>query len=299
MMPFDHRVAATSRTNTRAGRNRAATARQGRGRRLLAAVAAAVAGTVVFAVLTNGGQRARTVESLLPSIDAAAQWAGLGIDQVSVSGHRFTPDGDVFDALDLPHQRSLLGFDSAAAKARIEKLAWVARAELTRDYPGRLDVRIAERKAFAVWRTGEREMLIDNSGRVLQPVPTGSVTNLPRVEGETAEREAPSLLVLVARTPELAQRFARGVRVGGRRWALYLHGGTRIELPSEGETLVLDELAASGALEKLLAGPASVIDLRARGRIAVRPVPRSELPVERVSQAAPPHMLRDGPGAQQ
>lgn len=260
------------------------------------ALAAALAGSVVFAVLTNGGRQARTVDTLLPSLDETAAWFGLGIEQVAVTGHRFTPDGDIFDALQLDRERRLVGFDSAAAKARIEKLPWVARAEIKRDFPGRLDIRISERSAFAVWRMGDAEALIDDSGRVLQRVPLGSHTNLPRVEGETAEREAPGLLTLVARTPALAQSFARAERIGGRRWALHLVNGTRIELPSEGETLVLDELAASGALDKLLLAGPSVIDLRAKGRIAARAVPESQQNHRRVTDLVAQPSLRNGPG---
>lgn len=276
---------------------RRAAEQHGRRHRGAVALAAALVGTVVFAVLTNGGERARNVESLLPSLDEAAAWLGLGVDQVAVTGHRFTPDGDIFDALQLDRERRLVGFDIDAAKARIEKLAWVARADISRDYPGRVDIRIRERTAFAVWRMGEHEALIDETGRVLQRVPLGSVGNLPRVEGETAEREAPGLLALVSRTPVLAQSFARGERIGGRRWALHLVNGTRIELPSEGEALVLDELATSGALDRLLAGGPSIIDLRAKGRIATRAVPESEQHHRRVSDLDARPSLRNGPGA--
>lgn len=273
-----------SRTATRSTSGRA---------RWLVAGCAAIAGTVVFAVLTNGGHNARSVETLLPSLDAAAQWVGLGLDQVSITGHRFTPDGDIFDALALDRQRRLVGFDVDAARAHIEKLPWVLSAELTREYPGRLDIRITERAAFAVWRLGEREMLIDQSGRVLQAVPPGSVTSLPRVAGETADREAGALLALVGRTPSLAQALTLGKRIGGRRWALHLADGSRIELPSEGEALALDDLTGNGRLEQILARGPHIVDLRAKGRIAVRPLPHDER-ANRVSNLAAPVPLHVG-----
>ena len=178
-------------------------------RRRIGAPLAALLGVAVFIVATKGGREARTAESLLPSLDVTASWLGLGVDQVSLTGHRFTPDGDIFDALQLDRQRMLIGFDTAGARARIEKLAWVASVDIVRDYPGRLDVRVTERKPFAVWSKGEREFLIDRTGRVLQAVPAGSVANLPRLAGEGAEREAGMLLALVGRHPPLAERFAR------------------------------------------------------------------------------------------
>ncbi|MBL8565425.1 MAG: FtsQ-type POTRA domain-containing protein [Hyphomicrobiaceae bacterium] len=231
---------------------------------------AALLGVAVFIVATKGGREARTAESLLPSLDVTASWLGLGVDQVSLTGHRFTPDGDIFDALQLDRQRLLIGFDTAGARARIEKLAWVASVDIVRDYPGRIDVRVTERTPFAVWRKGEREFLIDRTGRVLQAVPMGSVANLPRLAGDGAEHEAGTLLTLVGRHPGLAQRFASAERVGGRRWRIVTNNGTRLELPAEGEAMALETLAASGELDRILAGGSSVVDLRAKGRIAVR-----------------------------
>lgn len=236
----------------------------------LAPPLAALAGIIVFSVLTDGGRDARSAESMLPSLDIAAGWLGLGVDQVSLTGHRFTPDGDIFDALQLDRQRLLVGFDTAGARARIERLPWIASVEIVRDFPGRLDVKVVERVPYALWRNGEREHLVDRSGRVLQAVARGSIANLPRIAGDGAEREAETLLTLVARHAPLAARYDHGERVGGRRWRLHLAGGSRIELPAEGEALALDELAASGALERLATGPAQVVDLRAKGRVAVR-----------------------------
>ena len=67
-----------------------------------------------------------------PEVDEVLYWTGLRIDQVTVSGQRFTPDADVFDALDLLNVRSLLSIDSAAARERIERLPWIATATINR-----------------------------------------------------------------------------------------------------------------------------------------------------------------------
>lgn len=234
---------------------------------------AALAGGLFFAVFTDGGRAARSTPHLFPPLGVAARWLGLGIEQIALTGHRFTLDGDVYDALELDRQRLLTSFDTAAARHRIEKLPWVDSVEITRDFPGRLGVRISERKPYAVWRHDGREHLIDQTGRVLQAVPAGSVAGLPRVAGQGADREAAALLALVAGHSSLAKAFAEAELVGARRWRIVTSAGTRFELPAEGGALVLDALAANGELERLLALAAPhVVDLRAKGRVAVRPL---------------------------
>jgi len=236
-------------------------------------LATAACGGLVFASMTDGGRHARDLRLAMPELETLARAAGLGLDQVSVSGQRFTPDADVFDALQLDRNQLLLGFDSAAARRRIESLPWVLSAELTRVLPGRLEIAIRERQAYATWDRGPDEVMVDRTGRILQRIPKGSVQGLPHVKGEDAGPEAPGLMTLIARYPAITASFAGAERVGGRRWRVSLTNGSEIELPADGEALVLDRLAAQGELLEIAQGSPRIVDLRASGRIAVRPAP--------------------------
>jgi len=232
--------------------------------------AACVAGAAYIAMQDE--RLAGQARSVLPERDGVAAPLGLGIDQVALFGHRFTFDGDVFDALDLGNVRSFLSFDAKAAKARIERLPWIATAELTRVYPGRLDVRVTERKAFAIWTRGDRQYLIDDTGRTLSATSGSSLPDLPRVAGEGAATEAKALFELLAGFPDVAKRLAKAERVGERRWNLDLNDGIMLKLPADGEARVLAELAHNDELRRLAATANTVIDFRAPGRAAVRPV---------------------------
>ena len=136
---------------------------------------------------------------------------------------------DVFDALDLANVRSIASFDAAAVQARLERLPWIATAELTRVYPDRLDVRIAERKPFAVWARGDRSYLIDATGRVLSAV---SATSAPICRRSRARAPPPrprSCWRSSQRYPSLS-RAARGGGAG-RRAALDA-ASSRVASPS-------------------------------------------------------------------
>lgn len=231
---------------------------------------AALAGAFAYTVLTDAGRNARGSDPVLPNVEAAAAMAGLGVDQVAVTGHKFTPDGDIFEALDLAHARSFVSFDAKAAQERIEDLPWVQRAEIVRAFPGRLDVKVTERKPWAVWRRAAGDFLIDDSGRVLAAVKAGSASGLPRFSGEGAAKEAPELMKILAHYPDVAREFEEAERVGERRWTLKLKGSMTLILPPEREAQALSLYASDRAVKALTTGGGYAVDLRGANKITVR-----------------------------
>lgn len=231
---------------------------------------AGVAGTLAFSALTNVGGGSRETPWSPPTIDALAARAGLGLDQVSVSGHRFTPDADILDALDLAHVRSHAGLDVRTIRERIERLPWVRTAAITRALPDRLDIRILERTPYAVWSFGGRDILVDDTGRRLGPAPPGAFEHLPRVAGPGAGEEARSLFSALDGFPDVAARLTQAERVGERRWSITLAGSTIVHLPAHGIEQALAGLVAGPPGARLLDRPLAMIDLRAQGRVVVR-----------------------------
>jgi cell division protein FtsQ len=233
-------------------------------------VGALAAATAAAVLVLLSGKPAPPIQPALAEIERVLDAAGLGLTQISLTGQRFTPDSDVFDAVDLASTPTLLSFDSRAAQARIERLAWVERASIERVFPDRIEVHITERTPAAVWQRGTRHYLIDTSGRVLAAVAGNAMLSLPRVAGEGAAAEAARLHSLLAGNPELMRRVEVAERIGERRWNLRLAGGGVIELPADG----VAELEALGRAERLIAAGAHVgaseIDLRVPGRALLR-----------------------------
>jgi cell division protein FtsQ len=220
-----------------------------------------------FFVLAGGQRSVGRSTVVVAELERWLELAGFGLQQASVTGYRFTPDGDIFDAIDLRRARTMLTFDSRAAQERIERLPWVDKASIERVLPDRLEVRITERTPFAVWSLGDRNLLIDRSGRELGPALQGSMPALPRIAGEGAPEAAAALFALLAAHPDIKRRVVVAERVGNRRWTLRLAGGGSIALPADGASEALARATALGA-----AHPARVseIDLRVAGRTLVR-----------------------------
>lgn len=197
--------------------------------------------------------------------------AGFGIDQVNVSGQHYAADSDVFDALDLPNVKTFAAFDSEAALKRIERISWVETAQITRVYPGTLDVVVHERVPAFIWRRGETNYLVDATGRTLGPMPAASAWNLPRVVGEGADGEAMLMLAAVRQYPRIEREYAYGERVAERRWRIVLKNGAVLDLAADREIEGLEQIVNTRAAVPALTGKPMIIDVRTPGRIAMRP----------------------------
>jgi cell division protein FtsQ len=230
-------------------------------------LALAAVGVIAFLVFAGLARPLNSPAPALAEIERIIELAGFGLTQVSVTGHRYTPDSDILDAVGLDSARTMLSFDSRTAQDRIERLPWVERASIERVLPGGLEVRVSERSPFAVWRLGNRNFLIDKFGRILTGVPKDAMPSLPRVAGEGAATDAARLLALLAGHPQLMARVDVAERVGGRRWMLLLADGGIVQLPAHGEAEALGRaLRVAGAR-----GPeASEIDVRVAERTLVR-----------------------------
>jgi cell division protein FtsQ len=213
-------------------------------------------------------------EPLLVRLDRLAGDIGLGLDQVEISGHRFASDSEILDAVDLQRVRSFVAFDPIATRQRIERLPWIDTAVVERVLPDRLIVKVRERRPFAAWEHGDRDVLIDATGRQLASFARGQAADLPRIAGWQAPEDAARLLALVDGYPEIAGRLQRAERIAGRRWRLVLADAPVIELPAEADGAALAMLFEARPHGRLFDVAAAVIDMTVLRRITVRPAAR-------------------------
>lgn len=227
---------------------------------------AAAAAFFVSGIIAVGLAEEREIpirSTLKAPIERALEWAGFGLHQVALSGTRFTSDTDVYEALDLPRARTLLGFDAGAAKARIEALPWVERVSITRVLPDGLDVVVTERRPFAVLQQSARNTIVDRNGRRLAAVAPDAMPGLARVSGEGAEAALSDLFAVLTQYPVLTERLQLAERRSDQRWTLHLSRGLVLQLPRDdmGEALArASVLVASGFMDT------GELDLRVAGR---------------------------------
>ena len=177
--------------------------------------------------------------------------------------------------LDLDGWTSLIGFDAEQARQRIAELPWVKVASVRKIYPDTIEVRIDERKPFAVWQRGSQLAIVDRAGGVIVPFSGGRHSVLPLVIGYGAAKDAAGFVDKIEKFPELASRVKGFIRVAERRWDLRLENDITIKLPEVGADQAIAEVLKMDREEGLLSRDIASVDLRLDDRLVIGLTPEA------------------------
>ncbi|MHA6722321.1 cell division protein FtsQ/DivIB [Sphingomonas sp. RS2018] len=175
--------------------------------------------------------------------------AGFRVEQIEVTGLKRMERMTVYAvALDQRSQAMPL-IDLDGVRARLLDYPWIADARVSRRLPDTLVIDIVEREAVAVWQNHGQLMLIDATGRPLEPVSAQAMPALPLVIGDGANEREPDYQRLIAAAPALKPLVKAATWVGDRRWDIMFDSGERLALP-EGEAAAAKALAKFAELDR-------------------------------------------------
>ena len=232
--------------------------------------AVALLGLVAVYGFAVGGHAQAMRDAAVTKANQVLALSGFSIQDVRVTGRVQTHKNDLLAAVGVERGDPIFGFDTEAARRRIERLGWVRSATVTRLLPDTIRIEVAEREPFALWQRGGELSLIDADGRPITDEGVQDFAHLPFIVGFGAPRAAPALLNLMrAEQPQLLARVRAFVRVGDRRWNLRLENGVDVKLPETGVAMALSGLADYDAQYKILSRDIVAVDLRLPDRVSV------------------------------
>ncbi|MBB3285876.1 MULTISPECIES: cell division protein FtsQ/DivIB [unclassified Rhizobium] len=205
--------------------------------------------------------------------EATTSAAGFAIEDVKVSGNDETSEIEILQLLGLDGTTSLVALDADAARLKIANLPWVENVEVRKVYPRAVEVKLTERKAYAIWQHGSELSLIQKDGSVIAPLRDNKFAKLPLFVGRDAETAAASVEDEFAKWPDIRGHVKAFVRVAGRRWDLYLDNGVIIKLPEDNIDGALARLTKLDKDENLLERDIAAVDLRLDDRTAIELTP--------------------------
>jgi cell division protein FtsQ len=239
-----------------------------RGAGFAAAIALVVASIAYGAV--KGDHVASLAAGLRDARDAAANAAGFDIREVSIAGRRQLSEAEVLSAAGVTARTSLLFLDVEEARNLLKATPWIAEATVQKFYPGRLQVEIVERDAFALWQRDGKIAIISVDGTTLGPYADRRFATLPFVVGVGAEKKARGFLAILASYPAIRDQVRASILVAERRWNLKLKNGIDVRLPEADPAGALALLAGLDRDKKLLTRDITAVDLRLPDRVTVR-----------------------------
>ena len=217
-----------------------------------------------------GGQTARLFDALNGGVEKLAVAAGFGVKRITVEGQSHATDAEITAALKAGPDTMMLGFDTDAAKARLEMVPWIRHAQVMRLLPSTLQVQIEERVPYAIWQNHGQTYVVDVEGVTLAPALREAYADLPLVVGEGAAQAASALYDALKPYGDLREKMIAASRVGDRRWTLKLASGLEIMLPDDNIDEALTSLIKLEKERGLLKRDIAAIDLRLLDRVTVR-----------------------------
>jgi len=202
--------------------------------------------------------------------DALLSAAGFGIEAVKLSGQREIDEFQILEALEIHEGSSLALFDAAAARVRLNQMAWVKNASVMKLYPSTLQINIEERVPYALWQRGDLVSIVNEAGDVITDDVDGRYANLLLVVNHGAQRRAREINTALEKVPELRPRVRAAFLISDRRWDLQLENGISIRLPDENVDAALADVVKMDEESGLLSRDIVAIDMRLADRVTVR-----------------------------
>lgn len=233
-----------------------------------------------LAVIIGGAVSIALVIASLAGVPALAQAqvakiaadAGFEVRHVRVTGTNRMDERLVYARVLSQQSRAMPEVDVAMLRTELMSLPWVKDARVSIQLPHTLAIDIVERTPHAVLQKPDRLVLIDATGRELEPVSAAKAKGMLQLSGPGAGQQAARLEQLLAAAPALGPQVESAEWVGNRRWNLTFKTGQLLALP-EGEIEAATALVKFARLDgqnRLIGGKVLAFDMRSPPRLYMR-----------------------------
>src|SRR4051794_34548127 len=220
--------------------------------------------------IVKGGHVDELVAALSDTRNALANSAGFRITTVAINGRKQLSQDEVLAIGGVTGRPSLLFLGAPTVRDKLKANPWTADATILKLYPGRLQIDLVERSAFARWHQDGRLSVIADDGAVLEPYVSRRFISLPLVVGKGADTRAKDFLALLDRYPQVRSLTKAAIFVGERRWNLRLKDGLDIRLPENDVGNALATLSKLDKEDRLFSRDITAIDMRLPDRFTVQ-----------------------------
>lgn len=205
-------------------------------------------------------------------VNLCVEKAHFNLERVVVEGHIRTKLNDLNAKLNLRQGMPIFEIDLEKEKQAILELPWIKTARVERHLPTQILISVTEKTPIAVWQNKKTYWPIDENGEAILDDRT-LLKNVLLVVGEDAPEHTPELIKILKDYPDVFSITRSAVRVGKRRWNLYLNdaeNGLEIRLPETGIREALTRLTKFKEEGDILNRDIRVIDLKLPDRLIVK-----------------------------
>jgi cell division protein FtsQ len=222
-----------------------------------------------YGAVRGGEYDAFIAENGAPA-DIAAKAFGFAIEAVTINGQIELSEAEVLSVAEISPRSSLLFLDVAKVRERLEKLALVKEASVTKLYPDRLLIEIEERQPFALWQKDGHVNIVASDGTPLDLMRDQRFVHLPLVVGPGANERLGDYLALLEAAGDMKDKIQAGILVSGRHWTLKMTNGIDVYFPEINPVAAMASLVQLQRDSHILEKDVLSLDLRQPGRMIAR-----------------------------
>ncbi|PIR31827.1 MAG: hypothetical protein COV36_06745 [Alphaproteobacteria bacterium CG11_big_fil_rev_8_21_14_0_20_44_7] len=196
--------------------------------------------------------------------------AGLKLDLVTFKGDKYIGQAQLVEELGLFDGIPILALNLEELRNEIKTKNWVKEAQIRRELPSKLQIKIVERTPIAIWQYKHELNLIDEEGKVLTKLDSADGLPFPLIVGEGANIKATEIFSLLETEKLLYDRVYAAVRLSDRRWNVMFINGIEVMLPEENMQDAWKKLARMQLEKQVLDRKIKTIDLRMPDRVYIQ-----------------------------
>ncbi len=228
-----------------------------------------VAGACAFITTPQGKKTIKQAEQLWAQVQ---QKSHLELREVPIQGHNRTQLEDINKVLGLTQGMPILDIDLKEKRDALLTLPWIRGVVIERMLPDTIIIQVQEKTPIAIWQHNKKYWPIDEFGHTISDNKT-VIANVLLVVGEDAPKHTPQLIDVLAQYPTVQKHVRSAVRVGKRRWDLYMDDaeqGLVVQLPETDIGNALNRLREFNETGQILDRDINVIDLKLPDRLIIR-----------------------------
>lgn len=203
-----------------------------------------------------------------PIVQKISSFMGLNVQKVVIEGDNFINSETIIADLNLTN-KFIFGVGLDKIRDIFVENPWSEDVWVMRSIPGKISIKIKEKKPVAVFVDNNEKWVVDSNGFFIVKDEIGIFTALIKIKGEGALKRIDDLFSIVNSEPLISKLVTGATLIGNRRWNISLSNNTEIKLPEEDPLDAWKYVVSLQQKKAILTNTAKIIDLRVKGKIFI------------------------------
>lgn len=202
--------------------------------------------------------------------NGTARVVGFSVQNIQVSGLRYTSKLDVLRVLSLDYGDNMFGVNTQVLLESLKKIGWIEHVTIQKKFPNTIDISIQEYKPYALWQYKNQVHVVAETGVVIPNADPKHFTDLPLVVGEKANFQCKGLFSILMDYPAFKDLVISAQYMYGRRWRLYFSTNVIVDLPEENIGDTIHKMYTLHQKQKILDRDVEIIDTRVPNKLVFK-----------------------------